>query len=165
MVKEKKTEMFVILSFIFGLIISVFLWVFFNEYEGRLSKVRLNSFALSSKVMYYLDSISYGKGKMIEIQGWAFIPNENIKSYYQKVIIRNKSTKECFAMPTELRIRDSVDNHFKGNKKYLKTGFYSKISKKKIDLANTDYEVYLLYKSNSNNEIVLLCDSLKNRLK
>ena len=98
------------------------------------------------------------RNNYLYLSGFAFIPNENIETYRIHILLRNVNSNQHLKLPTIMRIQPEITAHY-----YHETGLYfnydmsgwlSKVSLNRLNLAHEQFEIIILYQNNNNYVLV-----------
>jgi hypothetical protein len=113
-------------------------------------------------VKFHIDEIaihrSAGVGHL-SIQGWSFIPEENLLINNTCILLRNRITGEYLKLPTMVMLRPDITEEFNEDELeplfiYNHSGWHSRVFLNQLSGTIEDYEIVILYQGNRNYVVV-----------
>lgn len=159
MKKEVEQKNVMMIFGIFVLIGILFSYCIYNEYY-KINKINVDKFS-DSKILLNIDSIENNpKDKVVNIRGWAFKQNENLKTVETYVALKNIETKDIYKINTIKEVRNDVTLHFNDSYNYDNSGFFASFDKHSLKRKG-EYELCIIYLSNDNTELAFTGKILK----
>ncbi len=125
-------------------IFTLFMTMLFCGYNF-LSKMIIRNFEIVNNDfswVYQIDNVEKNTSAVV-FNGWAFKTDKKSLGEDFIIILIDLNTKEKYYPKMKYMERKDVNNYFEGSHSYLESGFSATISKKKIDIFDSVYEIFL----------------------
>lgn len=154
MYKNKKIQNkeFILLALIL-VIISVFFILILKYDKGRIKEISIDNFSTDG-IQYFIDEDIEINEDIIIDNCWAFKENEVINTFDTSIVLKNVETNISYMIPTCYEERKDVEEAYGIGYNYNRSGFYGRVSGKKLDINNNRYEVIIRYNNNENNMFI-----------
>lgn len=155
--KKDMNKRFFILLALFLVVCSLLVCLIFYLDDSKIEKVNLSNYKENENIVWKINKKSI-KNNKLNIEGYAYIKKEKLKSVDCNVVLRNCKTNEELRIPTCIRTVDvdkfnatEVFERFKKSDSYY---FISNVSCKKVQLDKNEYEIVIEYKNNNHRYVV-----------
>lgn len=163
--KETIYMKYIVIAFSILIVISGILFWVLMKHELRTEKyeVKQNLFT-TLPYRSNIDNIRKSQGKIV-LSGWLIKEKHDIGVIHRQVVFKSKTSNEAVKIATEVVERKDLTSYINDGVNYADSGFFAVVEVSRLDRDNQDYEIYVLDKSDEDEQMVKIADSLNEELK
>lgn len=140
------------------LLLSAFCYLLFLA-EGRICPARPGTAQEETPVCWELERLYYDeKTHYYTVDGWAFIPDEDIFSYNCHILLQDSETEEFLQLPSMQVQTENLSERFpelSGSAQAMENGgFHSVFRRSKLDGALGQYTIFIQYQNNGHDILI-----------
>lgn len=162
--KEIKYLKYIAVAFSILVIMSGMVFWFLTKHELRVEKYEMKQ-SLSGTLPYRsnIDDITQSRAKII-LSGWLIKEKHDIDVIHRQVVFKSKTSNEAVKVATTIVERKDLTPYMNDGVNYADSGFFAVVEVGRLDRVNQDYEIYILDKSDEDEQMVKIADSLNEEL-
>lgn len=163
--KEIKYLKYIAVAFSILVVMSGMVFLFLTKHELRVEKYEMKQ-SLSGTLPYRsnIDDITQSQTKIF-LSGWLIKEKHDIGVIHRQVVFKSKTANKAVKVATEVVDRKDLTIYMNDGVNYADSGFFAVVEVAHLDRVNQDYEIYVLDKSDDDEQMVKIADSLNEELK
>lgn len=162
--KETKYMKYIVRAFSIVVLISGILFWFLMKHELRVEKYEVkHSLSATLPYRFNIDNITQSQAKIV-LSGWLIKEKHDIGVIHRQVVFKSKTSRYAVKVATEIVERKDLTMYMNDGVNYADSGFFAVVEMAHLDRANHDYEIYVLDKSDEDEQMVKIADSLNEEL-
>lgn len=162
--KETKYVKYMAIVFSILVVISGVLFRFLIKHELRTEKYEVKQSLLATlPYRSNIDDIIQSRSKII-LSGWLIKENHDIDVVHRQVVFKSKTSNQAVKVATIIVERKDLTPYMNDGVNYEDSGFFAVVEVAQLDRVNQDYEIYILDKSDEDEQMVKIADSLNEEL-
>jgi len=148
---NKKTALY--LFAIICVLIVLFSFLQVLDYS-LVKKLELGTIYHNNKIDWDIESIKIDRS-FTSISGWAIIVGKSQTNFKIDILLEDIHSNEVYSIPTQTVYREDLNEKYDDEINYSSNGFVARVNNRIIRLDESSYNIYIRYRINGNEYIVI----------